>query len=87
MAMSNIYKGTPEVQFPIGAISPKELTIKGSFRYSSGDYATSLFLLSTGKIEVKSLISKKVSFKDAEEAFKATKAGKDIKILIAAPGS
>jgi D-xylulose reductase len=63
------------------------LIIKGIFRYSAGDYATSLFLLSTGKVEVKSLISKKVAFRDAEDAFKATKAGKDIKILIEGPGN
>jgi len=44
-----------------------------------------LKLVATGKLKVKSLISRKVPFKDAEEAFKATKDGQGIKILIEGP--
>jgi len=63
----------------------KELTMKGSFRYGAGDYALAVELISSGKLEVKSLISRKVSFEEAEEAFKDVKAGKGIKILIEGP--
>ncbi|KAI6747664.1 hypothetical protein HG530_015772 [Fusarium avenaceum] len=38
-----------------------------------------------GKVDVKRLITSKVSFKEAESAFQAVKAGKEIKVLIAGP--
>jgi D-xylulose reductase len=59
--------------------------MKGSFRYGPGDYQMAIELLATGKIKVDSLISQKVGFKEAEEAFKKTKEGKNIKILIEGP--
>jgi D-xylulose reductase len=73
------------VTFPISLLCPKELTIKGSFRYGPGDYEMALELVSTKKINVKKLISSTVQFKNAEEAFQATKEGKGIKILIEGP--
>ena len=63
----------------------KELNLKGSFRYAAGDYALAVELIASGKVPVKSLISRKVEFEEAEEAFKDVKAGKGIKILIAGP--
>jgi D-xylulose reductase len=63
----------------------KELAVKGCFRYGPGDYTMAIELLSSKKIEVNSLISERVEFKDAEEAFKRTKDGKGIKILIEGP--
>jgi D-xylulose reductase len=65
----------------------KELTIRGSFRYGPGDYEMAVELLSTGKLKVDSLISQRVPFKEAEEAFKQTKSGKGIKILIEGPST
>lgn len=59
--------------------------MKGSFRYSSGDYQLAVDLIGSGKVPVKELISRKVSFEEAEEAFKDVKAGKGIKILIEGP--
>jgi D-xylulose reductase len=63
----------------------KELNMKGSFRYKAGDYSLAVELIASGKVSVKPLISRKVEFEDAEEAFKDVKAGKGIKILIAGP--
>lgn len=77
--------GKDDCVFPIGAACGKELTIKGSFRYGSGDYKLALDLTSTGKINVKDLITGKVDFENAEEAFSDVKAGKGIKTLIAGP--
>ncbi|KAI9682351.1 MAG: hypothetical protein M1817_000405 [Caeruleum heppii] len=74
--------GKPEVTFPITEMCVKEVNVRGSFRYGSGDYRLAVELVSTGKIGVKELISKKVKFGDAEEAFHDVKAGKGIKILI-----
>lgn len=74
--------GKPEITFPIMAVCTKELNVKGSFRYGSGDYATAVKLLGDGRVTVKELITGKVKFKDAEEAFNAVKDGKGIKTLI-----
>lgn len=67
------------------AMCAKELNVKGSFRYGSGDYQLAVDLISSGRVKVKELISKKVAFNDAEEAFRDVKAGKGIKILIEGP--
>lgn len=77
--------GTPEITFPITAMCVKELTLRGSFRYGAGDYALAVELIASGKVEVKSLISRRVKFEEAEEAFKDVKNGKGIKILIEGP--
>ncbi|RVX72737.1 putative D-xylulose reductase A [Exophiala mesophila] len=77
--------GGDEITFPIMAACTKELTVKGSFRYGSGDYQNALDLVSSGQIDVKKLISRKVSFDDAEKAFEDVKAGKAIKVLIEGP--
>jgi D-xylulose reductase len=77
--------GKPDVTFPITTLCIKEITVKGSFRYGSGDYALAVELVSQGRVDVKKLISREVPFRDAEEAFKDVKAGKGIKILIRGP--
>ncbi|KAH0837623.1 putative D-xylulose reductase A [Fonsecaea pedrosoi] len=77
--------GRDEMTFPIMAACTKELTVKGSFRYGPGDYAMAVDLASSGKIDVKKLISRKVNFDDAEQAFEDVKAGKAIKVLIEGP--
>lgn len=77
--------GKPDINFPIMALCAKEITMKGSFRYSSGDYKLAVELVSSGKVDAKALISKTVKFEEAEEAFKSVKEGKGIKYLIAGP--
>ncbi|RDI79292.1 hypothetical protein Vi05172_g10724 [Venturia inaequalis] len=77
--------GAADITFPIMAMCAKELNVKGSFRYGSGDYALAVDLIESGRLNVKELISRKVKFEDAEEAFKDVKAGKGIKILIEGP--
>ncbi len=74
--------GKNEITFPIMAMCIKELNVRGSFRYGSGDYKLAVELIASGKINVKELITGKVSFKEAEKAFEDVKAGKGIKILI-----
>ena len=77
--------GKPDINFPIMAMCTKELNVKGSFRYGSGDYQTAVDLVASERISVKELITGKVSFEDAEKAFADVKAGKGIKILIEGP--
>jgi D-xylulose reductase len=86
-ALTDLLQGNPEVNFPITAMCIKELTVKGSFRYGPGDYEMAVELLSTGKIKVERLISRKVGFREAEDAFKDTKTGRGIKILIEGPST
>jgi D-xylulose reductase len=74
--------GRDEINFPIMALCTKELNMKGSFRYSSGDYKLALELVASGKVNAKDLVTKVVAFKDAEQAFVEVKAGKGIKTLI-----
>lgn len=75
--------GKSDIVFPIMAACQKELTLKGSFRYNSGDYKLAVGLVASGKVNAKALITDVVPFKQAEEAFKEVKAGKAIKALIA----
>ncbi|EME46082.1 hypothetical protein DOTSEDRAFT_42656 [Dothistroma septosporum NZE10] len=74
--------GRSEIVFPIGAMCSKELNVKGSFRYSGGDYALALELITTGRIDVKQLITGTVKFTEAARAFEGVKAAKGIKTLI-----
>jgi len=74
--------GKSDITFPIGAMGAKELNVKGSFRYNSGDYKTALDLIVSGRLSVKELVSGKVKFTEAEQAFNDVKAAKGIKILI-----
>lgn len=77
--------GRDECTFPIMAACTKELTIRGSFRYKSGDYQTALDMVTSGQVDVKRLISRKVKFEEAEQAFDDIRLGKGIKVLIAGP--
>ncbi|KAI6249085.1 putative D-xylulose reductase A [Erysiphe necator] len=77
--------GKPDINFPILALCIKEVTVRGSFRYKGGDYKLAVELVSTGKVDVKKLITNIVSFHEAEQAFKDVKNGKGIKYLIAGP--
>lgn len=78
--------GKPDIMFPIMAMCTKELNVKGSFRYGSGDYQLAVDLVAQGKVDVKKLITGRVKFEEAEKAFEEVKAGKGIKILIEGPG-
>lgn len=49
--------GSPEVTVPMPIFLSKELTVKGSFRYGPGDYPLAISLVSSGKIDVKPLIT------------------------------
>lgn len=76
--------GKYDISFPIGAVTEKELTVKGSFRYGSGDYKLAISMLGNRQVDLKSLITARYKFEDAEQAFidvKSRKAGL-IKVLI-----
>ena len=74
--------GHSHVNFPIEMMSSKEITMKGCFRYSTGDFRIALRLISEGKLQVKKLITKIVEFERATEAWETTRRGEGIKTLI-----
>jgi len=83
--------GSAEVQIPITLLLVKEVKFKGSFRYGPGDYATAIKLVSSGRLDLRPLVTHRFPFKDAIEAFKTTRAGKGadgvgvIKAIISGP--
>jgi D-xylulose reductase len=60
------------------------LTIRGSIRYTVGCYLTAVDLISSGKIDVKRLITNRYKFEQAEDAFELVRQGKEsvIKVII-----
>lgn len=74
--------GKSDINFPIGALCGKEITVKGSFRYQEGDYSLAVEMLNSRRLSVKELITGVVAFEDAETAFRSVAAGKGIKTLI-----
>ena len=74
--------GRKMVNFPIVVMLEKELTMKGCYRYSSGDFKLALNLITEGKLPVRKLVTKKVEFGQAVEAWETTRKGEGIKTLI-----
>lgn len=76
--------GKEVVAFPITAVCIQGLTIKGSIRYLTGCYPAAIDLISSGKIDVKRLVTNRFKFEDAEKAFELVKEGRSdvFKVLI-----
>jgi D-xylulose reductase len=74
--------GKPKIEFPIVAMSQKELVVRGCFRYGPGDYELAVSYLEKQLIDVKPLISSVTTFEDATQAWDKTARGEGIKNLI-----
>ncbi|KAL4918382.1 hypothetical protein BDW62DRAFT_210462 [Aspergillus aurantiobrunneus] len=76
--------GRENVVFPITTACIRDLTIRGSIRYSTGCYPVAVDLIASGKIDVKKLITNRFGFEQAEEAFELVRQGKEsvIKVVI-----
>ncbi|KAK9455018.1 hypothetical protein V1511DRAFT_499193 [Dipodascopsis uninucleata] len=77
--------GTDNAELPISTICFRELNVKGCFRYNSGDFQKAVDLVGRGVVDVQKLISSKVDFLQAKEAFELVRQGKGLKTLIAGP--
>ncbi|PHH61446.1 hypothetical protein CDD81_354 [Ophiocordyceps australis] len=77
--------GGAEARLPMMELCVKEVTMRGSFRYSHGDFELAVALIGQGKVQVKPLISERVSFDRADEAFAKVKRGQGIKLVISGP--
>ncbi|BCS27870.1 NAD(P)-dependent alcohol dehydrogenase [Aspergillus puulaauensis] len=76
--------GKENVVFPITTACIRDLTIRGSIRYSTGCYPVAVDLIASGKIDVKKLITNRFTFEQAEDAFELVRQGKEsvIKVVI-----
>ncbi|OCB85944.1 xylitol dehydrogenase [Sanghuangporus baumii] len=70
--------GAPQVQIPITMLQVKELIVKGSLCYGPGDYPLALGLASSGKINLKPLVTHRFKFEDAILAFETIRAGRSV---------
>jgi D-xylulose reductase len=66
--------GKEVISFPISAIITKGLTVKGSIRYRPNSYPAAIDLMTSGKIDVKPLITNRYKFEQAEQAFELVNA-------------
>ncbi len=72
-----------DMTLPMMAITSKELSLKGSFRFHS-EYATAMSLMQKGLIDVKPLITETVKLDDARHGFElAGDRSKSLKVQIA----
>lgn len=77
--------GKRNIEFPIEIMCCKEITMKGSFRYGPEDYQLAVDLIASGKVSVKELITRRVGFHQAEDAFNMVLGGNETKVLIEGP--
>ncbi|OJJ83009.1 NAD(P)-dependent alcohol dehydrogenase [Aspergillus glaucus CBS 516.65] len=77
--------GKENINFPITAVCIRGLVIKGSIRYLTGCYPAAIDLISSGRINVKPLITNRFKFEESEQAFELVKAGRQdvFKVMIA----
>ncbi|VUC30960.1 unnamed protein product [Clonostachys rosea] len=76
--------GKENILFPITYVCTQALVIKGSIRYLNGCYPAAIDLISSGKIDVKRLITNRYKFEQAEEAFELVRQGRQdvFKVMI-----
>lgn len=74
--------GRPFTMFPTFALADKELTIRGSLRYTAGCFEDAIHLIEVGAVDVKSLITRTVPLSHVEQAFEAFARGDEIKVVI-----
>lgn len=77
--------GRAKIEFPIVAVSNKELMFRGCFRYGAGDYELAIKLITNELVQVKPLLSSVTPFEDATQAWDKTASGEGIKNLIQGP--
>jgi L-iditol 2-dehydrogenase len=75
--------GPPEVKIPLVSALAREVDIRGVFRYAN-DYSAALALVSSGKANVKRLVTHHYDINETADAFKTSRFGTDgaIKVMI-----
>jgi D-xylulose reductase len=76
--------GRENVVFPITTACIRDLTIRGSIRYTAGVYPAAVDLVASGKVDPKVLITHRYPFERSEEAFETVRKGGEhvLKVVI-----
>ncbi|KAL6817657.1 GroES-like protein [Trichoderma camerunense] len=76
--------GKEVVEFPITVACIRDLTIRGSIRYTTGCYPTAVDLVASGKLDVRPLVTNRFKFEDTKDAFQLVRERHEnvIKVLI-----
>lgn len=76
--------GKENIVFPITVACIRDLTIRGSIRYTAGVYPQAVDLVASGKVQPQKLITHRYKFEEAEQAFETVrKGGEDVlKVII-----
>ncbi|TVY35029.1 putative D-xylulose reductase A [Lachnellula occidentalis] len=74
--------GKPLSSVPLFLFTAKELTMKGTVRYSPGCFADAIDLLARNAVDIKPLITSSYPMSKINDAFIAQHARKDIKIVV-----
>lgn len=76
--------GRENIIFPITTVCIRDLTVRGSIRYTSGVYPRAVELVARGKVVPSRLITHRFKFDEAEKAFETVKAGGEdtMKVMI-----
>lgn len=76
--------GKENVVFPITTACIRDLTIRGSIRYTAGVYPQAVDLVASGKVQPQKLITHRFKFEEAEEAFETVRRGGEdvLKVMI-----
>jgi len=76
--------GRENIVFPITVACIRDLTIRGSIRYTAGVYSQAVDLVASGKVQPQKLITHRYKFEEAEQAFETVKRGGEdvLKVMI-----
>ncbi|CAG2112919.1 unnamed protein product [Medioppia subpectinata] len=73
--------GPKDMNLPMASAAIREVTIKGSFRYRNC-FPLALALVSTGRVQLKQLITHRFPFDKTLDAFNIAFKGEGIKVII-----
>ncbi|PWY94524.1 GroES-like protein [Aspergillus sclerotioniger CBS 115572] len=76
--------GRENIVFPITTACIRDLTLRGSIRYTAGVYPSAIDLVASGKVQPQKIVSHRYKFEQAEEAFEKVKRGGEdvLKVII-----
>lgn len=76
--------GKENVTIPLTNALIRDVTIRGSIRYTAGVYPAAVELVASGKVDPKKLITHRYKFEQAEEAFETVRKGGEgvLKVMI-----
>ncbi|ESO87240.1 hypothetical protein LOTGIDRAFT_205809 [Lottia gigantea] len=80
-AFAVVGHGPDPVAIPITAAIAREIEIRGSFRYMN-TWPTAIAMISSGKINIKPMISHRFKLEETLQAFETAKSGAGVKVMI-----